>query len=136
VVFNNFEKDFGRRDLLERSLKRCRHCGMKATLALIEALLVVSGLAGQTVPSPRGFEVASVKRSPSNSEGQLIMSEDAGGINYSNVALIVIVMRAYHTKHRQTIGPEWLSTERSDILAKLPDGGTKGERGICQNLSS
>jgi uncharacterized protein (TIGR03435 family) len=125
VVFNNSEKDFGGRDLLERSLKRCRHCGMKAILALIVAFLVVSGVAGQPVPSPRGFEVASVKHSPSNSEGQLIMSEDAGRINYSNVALIVIVMRAYHTKHRQIVGPEWLSTERFDIVAKLSDGATK-----------
>ncbi len=60
-------------------------------------------------------------------DAQFTMSEDAGRISYTNVALMIVVMRAYHLKYRQIEGPEWLGTEHYDIAAKMPDGATKDE---------
>jgi len=82
-----------------------RQSGMNDAVALIWAVIAIPCVTGQTAPSA-GFEVASVKRSPQNVDGKSGMSEDAGRINYSNVPLIAVVMRAYQTKYRQIVAPD------------------------------
>lgn len=74
----------------------------------------------------QSFEVASVKPAAA-SAGQPSMSEDGAQFVYSGVPLIVLVMRAYRVKYRQIVGPEWLGTERYDVVAKLPEGVSKDE---------
>jgi uncharacterized protein (TIGR03435 family) len=98
---------------------------MSATLGFCLALVAACSLAGQTAPATLAFEVASVKRSPQNAAAQMAIHEDAGRISYSNMPLIVIVMRAYRTKFRQVVSPQWLGAELYDVSAKLLDGASK-----------
>jgi uncharacterized protein (TIGR03435 family) len=68
------------------------------------------------------FEVASVKHAPPSPDNQLrvMMGGDAGRVNYSNVTLRNIMTRAYNVKNSQITGPDWLNSDRYDIVAKLP----------------
>src|SRR5579862_5820830 len=47
---------------------------------------------------------------------------DGGRAEYIYTPLNQLVALAYKVKAYQIEGPEWLSTERFDIVAKLPDG--------------
>lgn len=84
------------------------------------------------------FEVASVR--PSTSRVRSSMrggpgSEDAEQVTFTNVTLMSVLMRAYDVKNYQVSGPAWLSSERYDIVAKVPPGATKEQfNGMLQNL--
>ena len=88
--------------------------------ALFGVLLTVPGLDAQS------FEVASVKAAARNAEPPAF-SEDGAQLSYSKVTLITLLMRAYGLKYRQIVGPEWLSAERYDVMAKLPESATKDQ---------
>jgi uncharacterized protein (TIGR03435 family) len=47
-----------------------------------------------------------------------------GQVSMTAATLEAIVRRAFDLKAYQIIGPSWLSTERYDIVAKLPEGST------------
>ena len=96
---------------------------------------------GQSAP-PTVFEVASVKSAPSPSDGRVRASMrggpgtvDAGQITCINVTLINVLLRAYNVKTYQVTGPDWLSSQRYDIIAKIPPGATKEQFDLMlQNL--
>jgi uncharacterized protein (TIGR03435 family) len=75
------------------------------------------------------FEVASVKPAPSRSARLSVRggpgTDDPGQISFTNVTLMNILLRAYDVKIYQVSGPDWLSSERYDIAAKVPPGTTK-----------
>src|SRR5450631_3859179 len=79
------------------------------------ALLTAGAVFGQT------FEAASVKPAPPPTPGQIKvqMGGDPGMIDYKNVSLKTVVARAYGMKDYQVTGPDWLDTERFDIVAKI-----------------
>jgi uncharacterized protein (TIGR03435 family) len=81
---------------------------------------------GATRPA---FEVASVKPAPPPSDNRMRvgMSGDAGRVNFSNVTLINLMARAYNVKDKQISGPDWLKSERYDIVATLPAGAPKDQ---------
>jgi uncharacterized protein (TIGR03435 family) len=92
-------------------------------IANLVTMIVISQLAGQSPEVPRSFEVATVKlSSPHTENAALITNEDASQVQYSNVPLMVLLMRAYDVHWRQILGPEWLGTKHFDVAAKLPDG--------------
>jgi uncharacterized protein (TIGR03435 family) len=70
------------------------------------------------------FEVASVKPAAPQAPGrfQISMGGDPGRINYSFVSLKNLIERAYSIKSYQVTGPDWLESERFDVVAKLPEG--------------
>ena len=70
------------------------------------------------------FEVASVKpaRPASDEHLSVEMSIDPARISYVNVTLKNIISQAYRVKEYQVSGPDWLETERFDIVAKIPAG--------------
>jgi uncharacterized protein (TIGR03435 family) len=70
------------------------------------------------------FEVASVKPAAPQAPGrfQISMGGDPGRINYSFVSLKNLIERAYSIKSYQVSGPDWMDSERFDVVAKLPDG--------------
>jgi uncharacterized protein (TIGR03435 family) len=82
-------------------------------------------------PDAPAFEVASV-RPASKSEAQdrgaglrstgFKASSTPGVVTYRNSALIPVLQRAYDVKSYQISGPEWLKSERYDIVAKIPEG--------------
>jgi uncharacterized protein (TIGR03435 family) len=91
--------------------------------------IVVTGLIacsislfGQPAATPPAFEVASVKLAPpATGNGiRVSMGGDAGRVSYSNVTLRNVMTQAYKVKDRQISGPDWLDSERYDIVAKIP----------------
>jgi uncharacterized protein (TIGR03435 family) len=84
--------------------------------------IAVWGTHAQTT-SP-AFEVVSIKPAPLQALGRTStrMSTDQGRLTYTNVTLSDIIAQAYHVQHMQISGPEWMDSERFDILAKIPDG--------------
>jgi uncharacterized protein (TIGR03435 family) len=82
-------------------------------------LIVFTQFAAFSQPA---FEVASVKPAPPPTGNNLRvgMGGDAGRVTFSNVTLRNVMTRAYSVKDSQITGPDWLSSERYDIVAKLP----------------
>jgi uncharacterized protein (TIGR03435 family) len=74
--------------------------------------------------APPAFEVASVKPAEGQMPGrfQVSMGGDPGRINYSGVSLKMLIERAWSIKSYQVSGPDWLDSERFDVVAKLPEG--------------
>ena len=52
-------------------------------------------------------------------------TSDPGQISYTNVTLASVLMRAWDVKSYQVSGPDWLGSDRYDIVAKIPDGATR-----------
>jgi uncharacterized protein (TIGR03435 family) len=90
------------------------------------------------------FEVASVKPSPPpDPNGRVFFgppmggpgTHDPGQITWSNAALRNVLMTAYDMQTYQVTAPDWLSTARYDIVAKVPEGATKEQVAVMwQNL--
>ncbi len=55
------------------------------------------------------------------------MGGDPGMVDYKNVSLKALIARAYEMKEYQVTGPDWLDSERFDVLAKTPPD-TPGDR--------
>ena len=87
------------------------------------------GAFGQSAAAPPAFEVASVKSAPPASGNNLrvMMGGDAGRVNFSNVTLRNVMTRAYSVKDGQITGPDWLGSERYDIVAKLPPNSSRDQ---------
>jgi uncharacterized protein (TIGR03435 family) len=101
------------------------------------AVLASCGLFGQTAATPPAFEVASIKPAPPQTGGRMMTRTggDAGRVDYANVNLKQVLMRAYDVKTYQITGPAWLDTERYDIVAKVPEGVPKEQiPAMLQNL--
>jgi uncharacterized protein (TIGR03435 family) len=65
------------------------------------------------------FEVASVKPS---SATNLAMHLDGARVDIRRWSLQQLILRAYSLWFYQLSGPDWMATERFDVLAKLPQG--------------
>jgi uncharacterized protein (TIGR03435 family) len=83
--------------------------------------------------TPLAFEVATVKTVPPPSAmgGQVRIrvgvSNDGAIVNYSNLTLKDLVQNAYGVKDYQVTGADWMSTQRFEISAKIPDGASKDQ---------
>jgi uncharacterized protein (TIGR03435 family) len=89
------------------------------------------------------FEVASVKPSPPPAPGRNAAVAVRGGpgstdpalVRFDNIDLFSLVTMAYGIGRYQLFGPEWLSTARFDINARVPLGATRDQyRLMLQNL--
>ena len=80
-------------------------------------------------PAKPAFEVASIKPSKPMTMGKVFirMDADASMLRYSNVTLKDCIRTAYDVKDFQVQGPDWLGSERFDIVAKLPAGSSKDQ---------
>jgi uncharacterized protein (TIGR03435 family) len=85
------------------------------------------------------FEVATVK--PASPTPTIIGirggpgSADPGRVNYTAMRLADLLSFAYHVKTFQISGPSWVSSERYDITATIPEGTTKEQFAVMlQNL--
>jgi uncharacterized protein (TIGR03435 family) len=106
-------------------------------------VLACAPLFGQTADNLT-FEVASVKRTPPPEPNARVFfgpprggpgTADPGQITWTNAALRNIVMTAYDVQTYQVTAPDWLGTERYDIVAKVPAGATKAQVNVMwQNL--
>jgi uncharacterized protein (TIGR03435 family) len=79
-------------------------------------------------PSGPGFEVASIKPAPPlipgmHSSGMpLGLRLDKAQASFGGMSLSALISYAYGVKLAQISGPDWLATQRFDIVAKLPEG--------------
>ncbi len=86
------------------------------------------------------FEAASVKAVVSDNRARAVMrggpgTPDAGQITYTNATLMSVLMRAFDVKNFQISGPDWLTSRRYDILARVPAGATRERfNQMLQNL--
>jgi uncharacterized protein (TIGR03435 family) len=68
------------------------------------------------------FEAATIKRSAPPTDGRTTgqMIRDPGRVSYSYVTLQNLFAQAYRVKNFQIVGPNWLDSERFDVVATLP----------------
>lgn len=90
--------------------------------------LALTQLFGQSTATPQ-FEVASVKPAPPPTGGRIMMrmASDAGRLDWANVTLKACIAAAYRIKEYQISGPDWLTSERYNLVAKLPEGASSGQ---------
>ena len=80
-------------------------------------------------PSIPKFEVASIKPAPPLIPGMrspglpLGVRTDKAQATFGGMSLAALISYAYGVKLTQISGPDWLATQRFDIVAKLPEGG-------------
>ena len=88
-------------------------------------LLIWSNIAftQQIKPKPT-FEVASIKVSDPNSSPLVGMSADPSIVRYWNLTLRDAIRGAYKVRDFQIVGPDWMSTARFEVDAKLPQGAS------------
>ena len=91
-------------------------------LAIPFAAALVSAQASQPAVTEPTFEVASVKRNNTGAPGgSLVMPP--GRFAATNIPLKVLITNAYQLSFFQVVGgPDWVSIDRFDIAAKVPEG--------------
>jgi uncharacterized protein (TIGR03435 family) len=108
--------------------------------ALCAALLLIAGTAsGQAAPPPPAFEVATIKPAPPMDMAKVAADVQAGKMpkvgphvtasqaEYSYMTLKDLIAVAYRAKPYQISGPDWLASERFDIVAKMPAGASTND---------
>ena len=95
--------------------------------AVISALLLSAAAFAQTEAPRLEFEVASIKPSGGPVAGQVNagVKIDGAQVHASFLAIKDYIRAAYKVKDYQISGPTWIASERFEIDAKLPAGGTR-----------
>jgi len=101
---------------------------MKAIRWVLPAALMALTVFGQTAPPPQ-FEVASIRPSQPGTPGQLHLGLQVDGsqVRVNHFALRECIAIAFKLKQYQVTGPDWLASERFDIIAKLPEGAPRDQ---------
>ena len=115
---------------------------MRSTLIGVAAFVLVCGPVFGQAPGKLEFEVASVKPAAPQTDGRIFVGRqggpgtpDPGRVTFTNTALKQLITLAYDLKPYQVTGPDWLDSERFDILARVPQGATKEQVNVMiQNL--
>ena len=101
---------------------------------LISVWAAVALAEAQTAPpqKPAGalaFEVASIKPAEPLSAERMMAGQqhisvnvDAARVDFADVSLAELIRAAYRVKLYQISGPDWMTTSRFDVVAKLPEG--------------
>jgi uncharacterized protein (TIGR03435 family) len=117
-----------------------RFCFVRKPIVNAWLLAVAAGASFGQGTAPLKFEVASVKPAGPPSPGPAINTGgpgtgDPGRISYPRVTLRDLLTSAYGVKADQVLCPEWATTERYSIAAKVPPNATKKEfQAMLQNL--
>jgi uncharacterized protein (TIGR03435 family) len=104
-----------------------RFSGMVVILAL-----AAPAVRAQAPPPAPAFEVASIKPASmptaaqiASGQAHLGMNVDAARVDIGSLSLAELIRIAYSVKPYQIQGPDWMSAERFDVVAKLPEGASK-----------
>lgn len=140
--------------LLNR-VRRILHAGasddsrLSSSTIDVIAVALVAGLAVTLMaqaPAPEErpkFEVASVRPNTSGSNQVTMGMQPGGRFNAINMPLALLIRSAYRLQESQLIGaPDWVATERYDIVAKaegefeppVPGGGLGRQQLMLQSL--
>ena len=99
---------------------------------LLSVWFAATTLCAQTQPAVPEFEVASIKPAPPLDPAKIVagkmhlgMSVDAARVDIGSLSLADLIRTAYRLKSYQVSGPDWMTSERFDVLAKMPAGASK-----------
>ena len=94
------------------------HMIRSIVLSVLAAVLAF----GQTRPE---FEVASIRPAAVQTQSATAgVRIDGSQVRMSNFSLKDAVAASYRMKFNQVVGPDWISSQRFEFSAKLPDGGS------------
>jgi uncharacterized protein (TIGR03435 family) len=102
-------------------------------MASVGVFLIAAGCAiAQTPAASPSFEVATIKAAAAPNPGQIAQGKvhiglriDAARVDIGFFSIADLIRTAYEVKPYQVSGPDWISSERFDILATMPEGATK-----------
>jgi uncharacterized protein (TIGR03435 family) len=109
---------------------------MKMTrIALFAAFLPVLAVA-QTAPSHLEFEVASIRPAPPiDASVKIGVHIDGAQVHFEYLSVRDCMRYAWAIKDFQIVGPDWIGSDRWDIIAKLPQGAKSDQvPEMLQNL--
>jgi uncharacterized protein (TIGR03435 family) len=97
---------------------------MKAIKGIALTALAAASLYAQSSPLPE-FEVASIRLSGDTPQGQVNIGVhiDGAQVRVASMTFKDYLGIAYRMKISNISGPDWISSERFDISATIPDGG-------------
>ncbi len=109
---------------------------MKALYIAAIGILAGTLAFGQAAAPKLEFEVASVRLSQPSGPNRVDVGlrMDGSQAHFGSLTLKDYIAMAYRVTASRVSGPEWLASQRFDISAKLPDGGTRDQ--IPQMLQS
>jgi uncharacterized protein (TIGR03435 family) len=102
-----------------------------AICALLLGLNIAGGYGQTTASRHPEFEVASVKpHSSSEGSPHVSIARDPGRLTYTNITVRGLIREAYGVNkvYPLTRGPDTLSTDRYDVVAKVPPDASKEQR--------
>jgi uncharacterized protein (TIGR03435 family) len=103
---------------------------MTRAITHVGVMIITSlGAFAQPAPATPAFEAASVKPAAPSTNGMIgrWFGGDAGRIDYQNVTLKGLIMRAYGVKEYQITGPDGLDSDGYDIVATIPHDAAKAQ---------
>jgi uncharacterized protein (TIGR03435 family) len=105
---------------------------LKATMLKPLLPLIVLMIASYGQTPALTFEVATVKPASQMTPEMIVsgkmrigMRIDGGRVEFGFLSLRDLIQLAYDVKPFQVSGPDWMTAQRFDVVAKLPDGATK-----------
>jgi uncharacterized protein (TIGR03435 family) len=129
---------------LSKILELCSGVRQKAGMIRfgIAALCLAASTFAQTATPPPAFEAVAIKPAAPSADGRILVGIRGGPdtptprqMNFWNVSLADLIQNAWDVKRFQVSGPDWLSSNRFDISAKVPEGATKEQaRVMMQNM--
>lgn len=100
---------------------------MRVLISSALALTIMVTASAQS-PATAEFDVVSIKKSDSTTQGGGMRSRPDGGMTMTNQPIRSIIMSASPVQTREVIGlPDWANTERYDVTVKPPEGATRDQ---------
>jgi uncharacterized protein (TIGR03435 family) len=105
-----------------------------AAALFVASLFLVALSIAQNAATPLSFEVASIKPAEPITPQSILagkmhlgMNVDGARVDIGYLSLGELIPIAFKVKAYQVAGPDWLRSQRFDILAKMPEGATKDD---------
>jgi len=94
-----------------------------ACAAFVTSAFLTGPSLGAQAPASTAFEVASVRPNKSG-DGRVMLGMQPGGrFTATNVPLRLLLRQAFNVQDFQIVGgPDWITSDRFDVVAKAPDG--------------
>lgn len=109
--------------LLVHASASCGVIGAEAVMRIAASFLVLAGTAiSVTCAQSPAFEVASVKINRSGDRGLARPDLKNGTLTARNVSMRMLLRAAYDLSESRITGPDWLDSDRYDLVAKSPQG--------------
>jgi uncharacterized protein (TIGR03435 family) len=113
-------------------MNRQLSASVRGLVASLTCLLLLLSLPAFGQAPAATFEVASIKPAQEITPAMILsgklhlgMSVDGARVDIGYASLADLIPLAYNVKPYQVAGPDWMRSQRFDIMAKLPEGATK-----------